>query len=232
MVWTPRRIVRRLFRDRRKVLLIAVAAVFVATVLLALRSFYKCDVLWASTSSRDLAIQSHHGALVMYIGSVDSVECKRWHPKRPKWRAARFSYIWSNMTTDTFALLHLDSVPIISGRFLRELHMSPNEMMLEPHIPWIDSARYGRFGSEFVLRMPYWIPLLVLSVPLLLARSRARRASRRSRLGLCPACGYDLTGTPGRCPECGWAADGPGSHPASPTEGSPSHPSAAPVPQP
>lgn len=55
---------------------------------------------------------------------------------------------------------------------------------------------------------PAWAVVTPLWIPLVIRLARPLRALRRRRRGLCPACGYDLRGTPGadRCPECGHAA--------------------------
>jgi hypothetical protein len=61
-----------------------------------------------------------------------------------------------------------------------------------------------RSTSHWVV-LPYWLLLLAAAVPVLSRMYVRRRAARRSRLSLCPRCGYDLRATPGRCPECGWS---------------------------
>ena len=94
---------------------------------------------------------------------------------------------------------------------------------LEPHRVSLPSARYDWTVAGFrsvrrdtsdgwtdrALVIPLWfLCLLLAAMPIGRAVGwwRDRRTSRRARVGLCPACGYDLRATPGQCPECGAAA--------------------------
>lgn len=53
------------------------------------------------------------------------------------------------------------------------------------------------------VRVPDWMLLSVVAVPMAYLMFRRYRATRPGR---CPGCGYDLRATPRRCPECGWSA--------------------------
>ena len=56
---------------------------------------------------------------------------------------------------------------------------------------------------------PIWFPTLLLAIWPGLRLRRWRIVRRRSKMGLCTTCGYDLRATPQRCPECGTVAAAP-----------------------
>jgi len=70
--------------------------------------------------------------------------------------------------------------------------------------PISDRQSTGRF-------IPVWFPTALVLIPTALAWWLDRRASRRSRIGLCPACSYDRLGLAAGavCPECGAAPTAP-----------------------
>ncbi len=62
------------------------------------------------------------------------------------------------------------------------------------------------FGAEYRLSLlyPAIVAALIAAWPLLQPLLKRRRRRVRELQGLCPGCGYDLTGnTTGLCPECG-----------------------------
>lgn len=69
----------------------------------------------------------------------------------------------------------------------------------------VDDDKYWTKNNWGVV-VPYWsLAALTFVLPAswwMSTRKRRRRAAR-ARRGLCPACGYDLRGSPERCPECG-----------------------------
>jgi predicted RNA-binding Zn-ribbon protein involved in translation (DUF1610 family) len=55
---------------------------------------------------------------------------------------------------------------------------------------------------------PTWMAILLSGVlPVAWLYSPRRRRARRSKLGLCQSCGYDLRASADRCPECGAMID-------------------------
>ncbi len=67
------------------------------------------------------------------------------------------------------------------------------------HNVWPEFWRVNKFFDPFFLRIPFWIPTLIIAIPSFLLW----RQNRELGDGYCE-CGYDLTGNvSGVCPECG-----------------------------
>jgi hypothetical protein len=62
-----------------------------------------------------------------------------------------------------------------------------------------------RYSAGGFLRVPLWLPAVVVAAPTVVAWRRLRRAAVS---GVCSACGYDRRGLPNgvKCPECGRTA--------------------------
>jgi len=60
-------------------------------------------------------------------------------------------------------------------------------------------------SPEFwMLKGTFWLPTLLLALPLAISASPWARRRRRAKQGLCIRCGYDLSGASHTlCPECG-----------------------------
>lgn len=78
-----------------------------------------------------------------------------------------------------------------------------------------ETYRVSMQGTDRVLAIRFWLIIVLAGVyPSFWALLRWRWARRGSRHDLhampCPACGYDLRGTPLQCPECGAVPAGHG----------------------
>jgi hypothetical protein len=86
---------------------------------------------------------------------------------------------------------------LLTGSLLKRLGFL---VILEYDTPDIQST-YS-FPRAWV---PHWFVILLTLMLAAILVYRSIRTRRRHRLGLCPACGYDLRFSPDLCPECGSA---------------------------
>jgi hypothetical protein len=92
---------------------------------------------------------------------------------------------------------------VIEG--LRQKGITPNEQTF--HAASKNVLHSSAWATSAEVGVPLWMIAVFTGLPpgtMVFRRyRRIARLRRRSRLGLCRDCGYDLRGAPGRCPECG-----------------------------
>jgi hypothetical protein len=151
----------------------------VAIAVLWVRSYRVCDLIHLRTDTRWFYITDYPGGIALGIW-------RRAEHDPPALR--NFSY---------------QQMPAARARQLMNLHLSDAR----------ERRRYGgvdylygvsEIATSRVVAFPFWYALLLsVAFPVIRAVFILRRRWRRTVLGLCPKCGYDLRATPDRCPECG-----------------------------
>ena len=112
---------------------------------------------------------------------------------------------------------YIFSAPITHGLLRVRLDILGGDISLEPHfssnftrdpVPGFRWWFYGLFDSlrnptDINVRIPLWLPLLLIAAP----TAWLWRTDRRAKPWQCAKCRYDLRGLDGRnngvCPECG-----------------------------
>lgn len=125
----------------------------------------------------------------------------------PVWIVSYFASLEKYVSTDRYCL----RLRILEGEFLLDYDGGPEVLA-----PWQTEFDFAGLAMSADLRnvgwpslsakLPLWMPFALLcACPVIVGVRGELRRRRRSRLGLCRRCGYDLTGNvTGRCPECGW----------------------------
>jgi hypothetical protein len=162
----------------------------IAFTILWVRSYWIDDIAEMESATATIALSSNMGQFKIRHDSIDNVYIGDTFQRPHGWMTSHFP-----ATTVTRS-------PLGPGarwdyRFLGFSLRSRNKLALR------DDQFTGAFWwAYWEVSIPHLALVLLLLIPPALAVRRIRQ-DRRSALGLCAACGYDLRATPNRCPECG-----------------------------
>ena len=159
--------------------------VFLALLVLAVRSFWRVDVLAVFTPAGKLqAVASWKGSAIFFFSDV------------PFGGEVGLTAQTASAPADDFA-------------------PTDDTLHDKPALKWkLGGFRLARGDFAFIrssprytaVTVPQWLLLAAAAVPAWRTTRTQYLRRMRSRRGWCLSCGYDLRGTPGRCPECGATA--------------------------
>jgi hypothetical protein len=152
------------------------ALVFIATIVLWIRSYWRADYLAYCGETKEVGIISTVGRMVFY--REKAIPPFRWQPPYGFEHSANLA----PQNVDAY-------LPFISPSHQHWGGFGAIEG---------DTAKY-RARANY---LPYWSIVLIAAV----RPAMWLRQARRSETLHCGKCGYDLRATPQRCPECGTPA--------------------------
>jgi hypothetical protein len=179
---------------------------FVATVVIWVRSYWRADQLGYGRVRTDtypvyngILVASTHGGLriqpIRYSGKPLPPDAYAHLP---------IGWQWTTFTAEPYPLS-----PEATG----DERSLWNRIGFEAKMVGFDVPEGLQLISYrvTVVTLPYYsVALLTGILPFVRAclwGRRYHRSKKRSRLGLCLTCGYDLRATPDKCPECGTPID-------------------------
>ena len=175
---------RRLLRWTFHALAAASLLLCVATAGLWVRSYWVADQFHRGPRDRGSTAECSSSPLPVFAATYRGLFFGLW--------------VWSERPEDQHA-----AVGIRTRRTIPPRPSGPGRSRTTP----VAESYRGYGENTQTVRMPAWSlvsAFALLPAIVVLRQIRAvRRRRYRSRLGLCPACGYDLRALPDRCPECG-----------------------------
>jgi hypothetical protein len=169
-------------RNLLNVLMGFAGLLFVATAILWARSYYFHDIVYYNTSIFSIPFPQTSVGISSNGGAIKI------------WLAHEVSYF--NFGSNSALGWHLDSERLNSNVF-STLSFADD--------PPVFSARTHQ-TTFHSMRIPFWLLSPLSALPAVSLLIKRRQEKRRTILGACRQCGYDLRATPERCPECGTVA--------------------------
>jgi hypothetical protein len=154
------------------------AALFLAVVVLWVRSHQAGDDIGYSRGHRRYYLRTGGGEIAVELSRYDTMQ----FPPEFRWDT-------DPRRNHQLYMIRRDTLPLRLGFYS-------------------DAAGIGMptIGTTHSWMVPMWLPAWVtamLPAGYALAAWRRRRHARRVGRRQCPTCGYDLRASPDRCPECG-----------------------------